>query len=86
MKEIKMTEEHTQKLNHFFVDANRHETAQTALTGAQIKVIAAVAPNYQLFLEEEGDHPDKAIDDGEAVDLTKRVKHFFAVPPATFGA
>ena len=75
-----------QKLNHFFVDAKRYETAQMALTGAQIKAIAGVAANYQLFLEEEGDKPDKAIADGEAVNLTERVKHFFAVPPATFGA
>jgi hypothetical protein len=75
-----------QKLNHFFVDAKKYETAQTALTGAEIKAIASVAANYQLFLEEEGDKPDKAIGDGEAENLTERVKHFFAVPPATFGA
>lgn len=78
-----MTE--AQKLNHFFVDAKKFETAQTALTGMEIKTIAGVAANYQLFLEEEGDQPDKAITDGEAVNLTERVKHFFAVPPATFG-
>lgn len=78
-----MTEE--QKLNHFFVDGKKYETAQTALTGAEIKAIAGVAANYQLFLEEEGDKPDKSISDGEAVNLTERVKHFFAVPPATFG-
>ena len=69
----------------FFVDAKRYETAKTALTGAEIKVIANVAPNYQLFLEEEGDKPDKGISDGEGVGVTERVKHFFAVPPATFG-
>ena len=78
--------EHNQKLNHFFVDAKKYEIAQTALTGAEIKAIAGVAANYQLFLEEEGDNPDKAIGDGEAVNLAERVKHFFAVPPATFGA
>ena len=48
-----MTEEHKQKLNHFFVDAKKYETAQTALTGAEIKAIAGVAANYQLFLEEK---------------------------------
>ena len=79
-----MTED--QELNHFFVDAKKYETDQTALTGMEIKVKASVAANYQLFLEEEGDEPDKAIPDGEAVNLTERVKHFFAVPPATFGA
>jgi hypothetical protein len=79
-----MTE--AQKLNDFFVDAKKYETAQTALTGAQIKSIASVAANYQLFLEEQGETPDKAIGDGESVNLHERVKHFFAVPPATFGA
>jgi hypothetical protein len=76
----------TEKSPHpFFVDAKRYETAKTALTGAEIKAIASVAPNYQLFLEEEGDRPDKGIGDGEAVSIHERVKHFFAVPPATFG-
>jgi hypothetical protein len=74
------------KLNHFFVDAKKYEIAQAALTGAQIKAIAGVPANYQLFLEEEGDRPDRAIADGEAVNLTDKVRHFFAVPPATFGA
>ena len=74
------------KLNHFFVDAKKYDTDQTALTGAEIKAKASVPGNYQLFLEEEGDAPDRAIGDGEAVNLNDRVKHFFAVPPATFGA
>jgi hypothetical protein len=72
-------------LHPFFVDAKRYETAKTALTGAEIKAIANVTPNYQLFLEEEGDKPDRGIGDGEAVSIHERVKHFFAVPPATFG-
>jgi hypothetical protein len=73
------------KLHHFFVDAKRYETAQAALTGAQIKATASVPTNYQLFLEEEGDRPDRPISDGEAVNLADKVRHFFAVPPATFG-
>ncbi len=77
--------EKKEKLHAFYVDAIRYETAKTALTGAEIKAIANVAPNYQLFLEEQGDKPDKGLGDGEAVEITERVKHFFAVPPATFG-
>ncbi len=72
-------------MNHFFVDAKRFETEQTALTGAQIKAQANVTPTYQLFLEEEGDAPDKPISDGESVNLEHKPKHFYAVPPATFG-
>ena len=44
-----------------------------------------VTATYQLYLEEDGDTPDRAISDGESVDLRGKVKHFFAVPPATFG-
>jgi hypothetical protein len=77
--------EAAKSLHPFYVDAKRYENAKTALTGAEIKAIANIASNYQLFLEEEGDRPDKGIGDGEAVGITERVKHFFGVPPATFG-
>jgi hypothetical protein len=73
------------KPHAFYVDAKRYESAKSTLTGAEIKAIASVAANYQLFLEEEGDKPDKGIGDGESVNIVERVKHFFAVPPATFG-
>ncbi|HTV26723.1 MAG TPA: multiubiquitin domain-containing protein [Xanthobacteraceae bacterium] len=69
----------------FFVDGKRYESAKPHLTGAEIKTDANVPANYQLFLEEEGDKPDKPISDSETVDLQGQIKHFFAVPPATFG-
>jgi hypothetical protein len=69
----------------FFVDAKRYETNQTSLTGAKIKEQAEVPPAYQLFLEEEGDKPDRAISDDEYVTLSGEEKHFFAVPAAVFG-
>lgn len=55
------------------------------LSGLQIKTIASVPADYQLFLEEEGDTPDRQISDGEGVHMDHKEKHFFAVPPATFG-
>jgi hypothetical protein len=72
--------------HRFFVDAKPYETDKPSLTGTEIKAKANVAAAYQLFEEEEGDRPDKAISDGESVRLEGRPKHFFAVPPATFGA
>jgi hypothetical protein len=71
----------------FYVDANRFVTTHKSLTGAQIKAQAGVTPTYQLFLEEEGDHPDKPISDGESVEMKEgeHIRHFYAVPPATFG-
>jgi hypothetical protein len=74
-----------QKTFHFFVDAKRFETHDESLTGAAIKRIAAVDPTYQLFEEEEGDRPDKPISDQESVNLSGKIMHFYAVPPATFG-
>jgi len=72
-------------IHKFFVDAKQYETDQKNLTGARIKEIASAPATYQLYLEEDGDTPDRAISDGETVDLLGEEKHFFAVPPATFG-
>jgi hypothetical protein len=69
----------------FFVDAVRYETNEASMTGAKIKAQAEITPTYQLYLEEQGDTPDKAIADSEGVDLSGKIKHFYAVPPATFG-
>jgi hypothetical protein len=73
---------------HYFLDAQRYTTDHKVLSGAVIKKDAKPQPipdAYQLFLEEEGDKPDKPIADSENVDLAERIKHFYAVPPATFG-
>jgi Multiubiquitin len=69
----------------FYVDAKRYDTPHHHRTGAEIKQQSGVTADYQLYLEEEGDQPDRAISDGDTVDLKHRVKHFYAVPPATFG-
>jgi len=75
-----------QKPFKFFVDAKEFSSPDESITGAKIKEIAGVPAAYQLFLEEEGHKPDKAISDGETVNLKQGgEKHFFAVPPATFG-
>lgn len=74
------------KSYHFFVDRKKYESQKESITGQEIKAIADVPPTYQLFLEEEGDTPDKPIADSEGVNLAgKGERHFFAVPPATFG-
>jgi hypothetical protein len=71
---------------HFFVDGKKFETDKSTVTGADIKALAQISANYQLFLEEEGDKPDRAISDGESLVLVlEKIFHFFAVPPATFG-
>lgn len=70
----------------FFVDGRPYTSPDASINGAKIKEIASVPAGYQLFLEEEGRKPDKPISDGETVNLKEgKEKHFFAVPPATFG-
>lgn len=69
----------------FFVDSRKYGSEKSHLSGLEIKTKASVEGKYQLYLEEEGETPDRAISDGETVSLEDRVKHFFAVPPATFG-
>lgn len=80
-------EHEKKKVYHFYVDAKRYETEKSSLTGIEIKTISGVTPTYQLFLEEEGDNADKPIADSETVALKEGedTRHFYAVPPATFG-
>lgn len=70
--------------HHFYVDGKEYESDKPTLTGLEIKTIASVPGDYQLFLEADGDAPDRAISDGEGVAIGHK-PHFFAVPPATFG-
>ena len=68
-----------------FIDAVRHVVAKTSMTGAEIKALAGIDAQYQLYLEETGDDPDKPIGDTESLALREDM-HFYAIPPTTFGA
>jgi hypothetical protein len=57
------------KMYHFFVGGTRHETDKPFLTGAQIKALAAVNPDYQLFFRDDVNSPDREVRDTQAVDL-----------------
>jgi hypothetical protein len=77
--------EHNPPMNHFFVDNKKFDTERTSLKGLEIKEMAAVPANYQLFLEAHGTEEDELISDAQDVNLQHQPKHFFSVPPATFG-
>jgi len=77
--------EHKPDKYHFFVDNKKFETEHASLTALEIKALAGVPADYQLFLEEHGNDADRALSDSDAVDLQNPPKHFYAVPPATFG-
>lgn len=70
---------------HFFVDNKKYDTDRSSLTGQEIKAAASVPADYQLFLEQVGNAPDQAVSDTTTIVLENPPKHFYAVPPATFG-
>ena len=55
------------------------------MTGVQIKALAGKDAQYQLFLEQKGNDPDKIIGDHDSVQMENGL-HFYTVPAATFGA
>ena len=57
------------KTYHFFVGGTRHETDKPFLTGAAIKALAGVNPEYQLFFRDDVNSPDREVRDTQAVDL-----------------
>lgn len=70
----------------FQVDGSPFSSDEPVLTGAQIKAIASVDPQFGLFLEGHGHDPDRQIGDSETVDLrAPGVERFHTVPPANFG-
>ena len=76
-----------EKQYEYSVDGKEYISAQSALTGAQMK---ALIPNfdtsYQLVLEGHGNDPDQVIADDFTVDLDVKPRAaFYSVPPATFG-
>jgi len=76
------------QIYHYFVNQDRYETDQPALTGAQIKArIPNLLPGTGLSLEGHGQDPDRQIADEELVQLDTGhgPARFTLVPPATFG-
>lgn len=66
------------------IDKELFKVTAVGMTGAQLKVLAGKDVSYQLFLEEQGNDPDRLISDAQSVKLTNGM-HFYTVPPATLG-
>lgn len=68
------------------VDDKPVTVQEPEVTGARIKEIAGVDPQFGLVLEGHGREPDRQIADGESIDLREPGReNFYTVPPATFG-
>jgi len=65
-----------------YINETPYEVDDKSMSGAELKVLASVPPEYKLFLEKPGD--DQPIGDDQSVKLHKDMK-FYSLPPATFG-
>lgn len=69
------------------VDDRELESAESRLTGLQIKMLAGVDTSFGLFLEGRGQESDRAIGDGEIIELERHGKEkFYTAPPANYGS
>ena len=66
------------------IDQQQLKVSSAGMTGAQLKALAGKDASYQLFLEEQGNDPDRLITDTQSITL-KNGMHFYTVPPATLG-
>ena len=70
----------------YFVDSDKYENDEPNTTGALIKVkLPEAKRGYALYLEGHGNDPDTLINDDTSVSLEQGAKHFYTVPPASFG-
>lgn len=74
----------------YFVDGAKFESPHETVTGHYIKSrIPGLDPSYALFYENPGPEPDQQINDDMSISLAgehgKAPKHFYTVPPASFG-
>jgi hypothetical protein len=70
----------------YFVDAIKFEVDDSTITGASIKVkLPEEKRSYALYLEGHGNDPDQLINDDSSISLEQGAKHFYTVPPASFG-
>lgn len=69
---------HPPKVYKLIVDQRPYDWPEQHITGAQIKKLADVNPNYGVWLKVNGPGEDKRIGDQEKVDLGHPgVEHFF---------
>ncbi len=68
----------SEKPYQFFIDGKEYESAQRYITGAQVRQMANIEPEYRIFLEkhreenERGSHPpDREIAETYSVDLAE---------------
>jgi len=72
---------------HYSVDGQKFDSDVPSITGAEIRTkLSPDKRNYALYLEGQGNEPDRLIKDDTSVALEKHQQHrLYTVPPASFG-
>lgn len=71
---------------HYFLDGKKIDTDTSSLSGSDIRAqLPPEKAGYPIFLESQGNEPDKQINDGDNFSLEKKPLRFYSVPPANFG-
>ena len=68
-----------------FINEVKYKVAKTAMTETQLKALADIATENQLFLDAPGDHDDPQVFDDEPFKL-KAGMEFYDVPVGNLGA
>lgn len=77
----------SKKTYKYTVNGTHYESETPTVTGAQIRTVASIPADQQLFQEEGGQRPDLLINPDTVVDLAQPGRDkFYSVPPANFGA
>jgi hypothetical protein len=61
------------------IDKNHYKVTEDSMTGIQIKQLANIPNEYELWLEVPGQNEDKKIEDNEVIDIKSGLK-FFSSP------
>lgn len=61
------------------IDRKQYKVDDSLVTGAEIRQLAGLGTEVDLYLEQHGDEEDRLIADGDSVDL-KNGMHFFSTP------
>jgi hypothetical protein len=71
---------------HYFLDGTKYETDNSSLSGSTLRgLLPPEKAGYAIFLESQGNEPDKVVNDGDNFSLEKKPLRFYSVPPANFG-
>lgn len=65
----------------FFVDGVRFEVGKNTISGAEMRTLVGMDPDYGLFLQQPANTPDQQIHLKTSIDLGKPGQKYYTVAP-----